>query len=106
MQVRKPCSGWGRSRNTISTAFVEIVLRERPHPEQGFRTCIGILQLAKEYSRERLEAACSRALTARTLSYRSVKSILVKKLDRHDPAPTAEQPAIIHDNIRGQKYYN
>ena len=54
-------------------ALVEVILRERRHPEQGFRSCIGILRLARSHGAERLEAACGRALEIGTRSYSSVK---------------------------------
>jgi transposase len=91
-------------RNT--SALVEIILRERKHPEQGFRACVGILRLAKTYGRERLEAACSRALEIGARSYSSVNSILKNNLDRQRPAKPADGPAIAHDNIRGPTYFH
>ena len=89
-----------------TSALTAIILRERPHPEQGFRSCIGILRHLKAYGRERLEAACARALEIRTHSYRSVTSILKNNLDRKRPASAADEPAIVHDNIRGPGYYH
>ena len=89
-----------------TSTLVEIILRERPHPEQGFRSCRGILNLAGSYGRERLEAACERALVVGTRSYTSVKSILVTRLDRKRPDKAADEPAIVHDNIRGGDYYH
>jgi len=89
-----------------TSALVEIILRERTHPEQGFRACVGILRLAKTYGRERLEAACSRALEIGARSYSSVNSILKNNLDRQRPATPADGPAIAHDNIRGPTYFH
>jgi transposase len=83
-----------------------IILRERTHPEQGFRACVGILRLVKTYGRERLEAACSRALEIGARSYSSVNSILKNNLDRQRPAKPADGPAIAHDNIRGPTYFH
>ena len=64
-----------------TAALVEIILRSRPHPEQGFRSCIGILGLAKRYDAERLDAACARALALGTRSYASVATILKNRQD-------------------------
>jgi transposase len=89
-----------------TSALVEIILRERTHPEQGFRACVGILRLAKSYGRERLEAACSRALEIGARSYSSVNSILKNNLDRKRPATPADGPTIAHDNIRGPTYFH
>jgi transposase len=91
-------------RNT--SALVEIILRERAHPEQGFRACVGILRLAKTYGRERLEAACSRAIEIGARSYSSVNSILKNNIDRQRPAMPTDGPAIAHDNIRGPTYFH
>jgi len=89
-----------------TSALVEIILRERTHPEQGFRACVGILRLAKTYGRERLEAACGRALEIGARSYSSVNSILKNNLDRRRPATPADGPAIAHGNIRGPTYFH
>jgi transposase len=91
-------------RNT--SALIEVILREKIHPEQGFRACIGILRLAKSHGAERLEAACERALEIGARSYTSVNSILKNNLDRRRPAVPADGPAIAHDNIRGPTYFH
>jgi transposase len=84
-----------------------LILKRRPHPEQGFRTCLGILRLTRPFGPERLEAAAARALEIGTLSYRSVKSILEHKLDRQAaPARAADAAPILHPNIRGPRYYH
>jgi transposase len=89
-----------------TTALVEIILRERTHPEQGFRSCVGIIGLAKSYGVERLEAASARALEIGARSYTSVKSILETKRDRPRPEAATDGPAIVHDNIRGPSYFH
>jgi transposase len=91
-------------------ALVDIIMRERPHPEQGFRSCIGILRLAKAHGNDRLEAACARALQIGARSYSSVSSILKNNLDRRKPPAStkgaADEPAIEHPNIRGPRYFH
>lgn len=83
----------------------EKILEERPHPEQGFRACLGIVRLPKSYGAERVEAACGRALEIGARTYGSVKSILDHQLDR--TAPTRRTTGTIdHPNIRGPKYYH
>jgi transposase len=89
-----------------TSALVEIILRERPHPEQGFRASVGIIGLAKAHGRDRLEAACGRALEIGARSYTSVKSILNNNLDRRRPAKATDGPAITHSNIRGPGYFH
>jgi transposase len=101
-RIRRQAGAIGRH----TSALVEIILRERIHPEQGFRACVGILRLAKTYGQERLEVACSRALEIGARSYSSVNSILKTNLDRRRPAMPADGPAIAHDNIRGPTYFH
>ena len=91
-------------RNT--GVLVELIMRERRHPEQGFRSCIGIVRLAKTHGNDRLEAACARALEIGARSYSSVKSILQNNLDRKRPEPATDGPAITHANIRGSDYFH
>jgi transposase len=80
--------------------------RGTPHPEQGYRSCLGIISLEKRFGAERLEAAALRALDIQARNYPSVKSILEKGLDRV-PVPTApEREPILHTNIRGSGYYH
>jgi transposase len=84
--------------------LVDRLLSERIHPEQGYRPCLGIVRLADKYGEERLEAACKRALTYSAVSYKSVKSILEKGLDRVVEMATDHEP-IQHDNIRGHNAF-
>jgi transposase len=90
-----------------TAALVEIVLRSRPYPEQGFRSCIGILGLRKGYGVERLDAACAKALTLGTRSYGSVAAIL-KNAQESKTAHRREtdQPSLLNGNIRGPGYYH
>jgi transposase len=87
-------------------ALTDIIMRERRHPEQGFRSCIGILRLAKSHGSERLEAACARALEIGARSYTAVASILRNNLDRRRPQKATDGPAIQHPNIRGPRYFH
>ena len=87
-----------------TAALVEVILRSRPHPEQGFRSCIGILRLAQRYDAERLDGACARALALGTRSYSSVAAILKNAQERRPDKP--QQPSLLHENIRGPGYYH
>jgi len=84
----------------------EKILVERRHPEQGFRACMGIMRMARSFGRERVEAACSRALDIGALTYGSVRSILDKNLDQVPSSRPAESPPVDHPNIRGSRYYH
>jgi transposase len=90
-----------------TAALCELILERRPHPEQGFRSCLGIVRLLRPFGADRLEAAARRAIAIGTLSYGSVRSILDNKLDRQTaPPPRAEAVPILHPNIRGPRYYH
>lgn len=92
-----------------TAALVAIILESRPHPEQGFRACLGILRLLRTYGQERLEAACARGLEIGARSYGSIQSILQHGLDRQPasrrPRESDELP-LLHPNIRGSGYYH
>ena len=91
-------------RNTA--ALIAIILRERAHPEQGFRAAVGIIRLAKSFGSERVDAACARALAIGARSFTSVHSILKNNLDTKRPASAADGPVIAHSNIRGPHYFH
>lgn len=98
-----------RQANGISTntgIFVERVIRDKPHPEQGYRAALGILSLARRYEHDRLDAACERALVINALTYTSVRSILQAGLDRGHPVEEVGKPLPVHSNIRGRGYYH
>jgi transposase len=86
--------------------LVDVVLRDRPHPEQGFRSCLGILRLARSHGSERLEAACDRALEINARTLTSVKSILLNRLDGRAPNRSPEAPPIPHANLRGPQFFH
>jgi transposase len=85
----------------------ELILERRPHPEQGFRACLGMVRLVRPFGADRLEAAATRAIEIGTLTYGSVRSILDHKLDGQAPqSPSANGGALFHPNIRGPRYYH
>ena len=89
-----------------TSALCELILEQRPRPEQGFRSCLGMLRLARPFGAARLEAAATRALEIGALTYGSVRSILDHKLDRHAAYQhAADGVPILHSNIRGSRYY-
>jgi transposase len=86
--------------------LVDVILRDRPHPEQGFRACLGILQLARSHGPERLEAACDRALAINARTLTSVRSILRNRLEGRRAEPPPEAAPIAHANIRGPQFFH
>lgn len=90
-----------------STAkLAALILETRPHPEQGYRACLGILRLARQYGADRLEAACDRGLDIGARSYGSIQSILKHGLDRQRAQPIQGELLPDHPNIRGSRYYH
>ena len=95
---------WGEKIGPSTKELMDQIMEHRDHPEHGFRGCLGIIRLSKTYSPERVENACRRALELQAYNYRSVKSLLERKLENLTPA---EHKNIVplHDNIRGKGYY-
>lgn len=100
---------WARKTGPNTALLVKKILDSKPIPQQGFRTCLGILRLGKGFGQLRLEKACIRALKIGATTYKSVESILKNGLDQ-SPLPNqekeTEEDSIIHENIRGKDYYN
>jgi transposase len=100
---------WAQSIGPNAARLVEAILADRPHPEHGYRSCLGILRLSKRYGDARLEAACARAYAVGARSYRHVDSILKNGLDRIAVEPSEAEPATSagpHENVRGRNYYH
>ena len=96
---------WARKIGPRCALVVENVMASRPHPEQGFRSCLGILRLGKAHGDARLEAACARALHFGTVSYRSIESILDKRLESQPLDQDLPMSSPAHENVRGQTYF-
>jgi transposase len=97
---------WASETGPLTSSLVEAILSSRAHPQQGFRSCLGIMRLGKSYGADRLENACGRALALGALGYRSVESILKNGLDRRPlPGATPPAPVLEHNNLRGSQYY-
>jgi transposase len=96
---------WAEKTGTSTAALVTEIMERRPHPEQGFRSALGIIRLGRRYGEQRLEAACARALFMKAYSYRSVESILKHNLDGREPPEQSDRPSVTHENIRGSSYY-
>jgi transposase len=98
---------WGASIGVATAGVVTAILARQPHPEQGYRACLGLLSLSRRYDRTRLECASARALASGAVSYRAVKSILASGLDQlplEPDLPTLQLP-VTHEHVRGAAYY-
>ena len=97
---------WAAQTGTATAQVVETILSRKAYPEHGFRSCMGIISLAKRYTKERLEAACERAVTIKGVTYRSIKSILENNLDQKALPKQMDLLPVAHENIRVTDYYN
>jgi transposase len=96
---------WAASVGPSTEALVTAILAHRPHPEQGFRTCLGILRLFRDLEAGRAEAVAARALQIGALTYKSIASILANRLGRR-PAPDEPTAVVDHVNLRGPGYFH
>jgi transposase len=97
---------WAAKIGPQTKVLTETLLVQRAHPQQAYRTLLGILRLGKAYGEQRLEAACDRALHINALSYRSIESILKNGLDQKPLKKQENSTPIEHGNIRGADYYD
>ena len=98
---------WGEHIGAACAAVVRWQMEHRPHPEQGYRACLGLQRLARSYGPERLEAACARAQSIRSPRFKTVDAILKSGMDRQPLKPEPTQTALpLHDNVRGADYYH
>jgi transposase len=98
---------WAARTGPATAELVTAIMANRPHPEQGYRSCLGIMRLSGRYPQARMEAACRRALAIGAHSYRSVESILTHGLDAAplpETAPATDPPRQ-HQQVRGPAYY-
>ncbi len=97
---------WAKKLGPATGRLVSEIFQRRPHPEQGYRSCLGIFSLGRHYEEHRLESACARAEQLDSYSYRTVKNILSAGLDRIAFEPDRESvPRPEHENIRGAAHY-
>jgi transposase len=97
---------WAEEIGPETTRLIAAVLETRRHPQQAYRSCLGILGLGKRYTNARLEAACRRALSAGIRSYKGIRNILDNKLDQLEVEQPPAAPLPSHAHIRGESYYN
>jgi hypothetical protein len=97
--------GWAQDVGPNCAQVVEQILKNKPHPEQGYRSCLGLMRLGKALGVQRVEAACVRALHFGTCSYTSINSILQNNLDTQPLAQELPLVSPLHENLRGSPYY-
>lgn len=99
-------TGWAKTLGPNVAALASEIMRRRVHPEQGYRSCLGLIRLAEHYGAERLDAACGHAIKICATSRKSVESILKNGLDKTSAADPAKAPLPTHENVRGPTYYH
>jgi hypothetical protein len=100
---------WGRSVGVHTAAVIDHVIRSKPHPEQGYRSALGILRLSRSCGAERLELACARALDINSPHYRTIKTMLKQRMEgvkSGEPAAAESNAALGAANVRGPRYYH
>jgi transposase len=99
---------WAEKVGPSCALLVEQLMKSRPHPQQGFRSAMGIIRLAEreKYGPQRVEKACARALRHRAISYKSVAAILQHHLEEAPQAPEVKGCLPEHENVRGARYYH
>jgi hypothetical protein len=98
---------WAQRVGKACEMVVRWQLEHRPHPEQAYRSCLGLMRLLRTYGRDRLEAACARAQSIRAPNYKSIDSILKSGMDYLPVAQQAVQGELpLHENVRGANYYH
>jgi transposase len=86
--------------------MVAEIMRRKTHPEQGFRSCLGVMRLGKRYRPDRLGKACERAVAICAYTFKNVESILKNGLDKQPLTPPSKGRSLSHPNIRGSRYYH
>jgi transposase len=96
---------WAEQTGAATGRLMAGLLERRPHPEQGYRACLGLMRLGRVYGTDRLDAACARAERLRSYRFRTVEQILKHQQDRLPLDEPPARPALTHDNVRGATYY-
>ena len=96
---------WSANIGDDCSQYIVKILDKKQHPEQSYKSCIGILQLAKKVGNTRLNNACKRALSYQAYNYNIIVRILEKGWDEIEDIPSENDELPIHNNIRGREYY-
>ena len=96
---------WANSIDSCVGEFIMKIMDSRNHPEQAYKSCLGILTYEKKVGKERLINACKRALDYRIYNFKTIQNILENNLDKIDYEQESEQELPLHENIRGKNYF-
>ena len=99
-------TSWAKKQGEAVAVLSEKIMQSRKHPQQGYRACLGLIRLSKDYGAARLSAACQHALSMGSYSYKSVQSILKNNLDQRPlPESPPDKPNLTHEHLRGADYF-
>lgn len=96
---------WAESIDGAVKEYIIQILDKKQHPEQAYKSCMGVLSLTKKVGEDRLKHACKRATEYNLYSYKTIQNILEKGLDQVDKDPQIDDILPEHGNIRGKEYY-
>lgn len=96
---------WGNNIDPIVAKFITFLLEQKQHPEQSYKSCLGVLTMEKKVGKERLINACKRALEYGVYNYKAIDNILKRNLDIYTENQNQESTLPDHNNIRGEEYY-
>jgi transposase len=100
-------SSWAQRLGPSVKLVVDRLLVARKHPQQAYRTCLGVIRLGQTYGDDRLEAACYRALHVNAVAYRSIESMLKTGMDKKPLVIDSPQTTLpLHENVRGPTYFH
>jgi len=102
----KRLMSWGKSIGLATQSVVEYQLNSKPHPEQAYRTCLGLLSLARKYGEARLEQASKDALLAERPHRQFIENLLKNNREGHVSQPEQGELNLEHRNVRGSNYYH
>ncbi len=98
--------GWGASIGHSTHQVVTLLLQSRAHPEQAYRSCLGLLSLSRKYSEQRLEQACCDALQVQKIHYQFIKNLLLNRREGMFQQEVTVTPELHHSNVRGPDFYH
>jgi transposase len=96
---------WAANMGGSVQIFIEKLLESKVHPQQAFKSCMGVLNISKRYKREELEKVCARAVEYNSISFKFIKNSLQNNIHKTEPEKPIELRLPLHENIRGKDNY-
>jgi transposase len=96
---------WATNIDPVVGEFIVQIIESRNHPEQAFKSCMGVLSFEKKVGKQRLINACKRALEYQVYNFKIIQNILENNFDKAEKEDVTEQTLPEHNNIRGKNYF-